>query len=189
MTKRRARRRLRPPFAVDPIPTRTLKKYPKIDQLPNRLSPHPISPPRAPTSKSDLKRKRKMSGASTSGFSSVFPMATVAGHLSLDDIAGAAADRDPNYQTPILRLLSTSKDKGYDTVCIPLTNEKWQARWKEMCLSPEDEAAKNVGVERLSEAWRSNPGFLREEVNVTRLGACAEPSKFTLALISVGRRG
>jgi len=116
---------------------------------------------------------------------SIFPMATVAGHLSLDDIAGAAADRDPSYETPILRLLSTSKAKGYDTVCIPLTNEKWQARWKEMCLSPEDEAMKNVGVERASEAWRSNPGFLREEVNVSRLGACTEPSKCTFPLMSV----
>jgi len=120
---------------------------------------------------------------------SIFPMATVAGHLSLDDIASAAADRDPIYETPILRLLSTSKTKGYDTVCIPLTNEKWQARWKEMCLSPEDEAMKNVGAERASEAWRSNPGFLREEVNVTRLGVCVELSKCTFALISaVGTR-
>ena len=119
-----------------------------------------------------------MSGAS------IFPMATVAGHLSLDDISSAAADRDPTYETPILRLLSTSKTKGYDTVCIPLTNEKWQARWKEMCLSPEDEALKNVGAERASEAWRSNPGFLREEVNVTRLGACNVPSECAFALIS-----
>ena len=126
-----------------------------------------------------------MSGSSASGFSSIFPMATVAGHLSLDDIASAAADRDTSYETPILRLLSTSKTKGYDTVCIPLTNEKWQARWKEMCLSPEDEAAKNDGAERVSEAWRSNPGFLREEVNVTRLGACAESLKSAFTLISV----
>jgi len=118
---------------------------------------------------------------------SMFPMATVAGHLSLEDIASAAADRDPSYETPILRLLSTSKAKGYDTVCIPLTNEKWQARWKGMCLSPEDEAAKDVGAERVSEAWRSNPAFLREEVNVTRLGACPEPSNCIFVLtLAVG---
>lgn len=115
---------------------------------------------------------------------SLFPMATVAGHLSLDDIASAAADRDPNYETPVLRLISTSKTKGYDTVCIPLTNEKWQTRWRKMCLSPEDEAEKVDSAERISEAWRSNPVFLREEVNVTRLGACAGPSKFTPVLTS-----
>ena len=115
-----------------------------------------------------------MSGTSASAFSSPFPIATVAGHLSLDDIANAVADRDPNYETPILRLLSTSKAKGYDTVCIPLTNEKWRARWKKMCLSPEDEGEKDDSAERVSEAWRSNPVFLREEVNVTRLGMWGE---------------
>ena len=113
---------------------------------------------------------------------SLFPMATVAGHLSLDDIANAAADRDPNCGTPILRLLSTSKAKGYDTVCIPLTNEKWQTRWRKMCLSPEDEAEKDDSAERISEAWRSNPVFLREEVNVTRLGAYTEPSESAVVL-------
>ena len=122
--------------------------------------------------------------ASASEFSSAFPMATVAGHLSLDDIASAAADRDPNFETPILRLLSTSKTKGYDTVCIPLTNEKWQARWKKMCLSPENEAEKDESAERISEAWRSNPVFLREEVNVSRLGACGELSEWAFVLIS-----
>jgi len=125
-----------------------------------------------------------MSDTSASGFPSTFSMATVAGHLSLDDIAGAAADPDPNYETPILQLLSTSKTKGYDTVCIPLTNEKWETRWKKMCLSPEDEAEKDDSAERLSEAWRSDPMFFREEVNVTRLGACAEPSECTIVLIS-----
>jgi hypothetical protein len=39
---------------------------------------------------------------------------------------------------------------------------------------PEDEAEKDDGAERISEAWRSNPVFLREEVNVTRLGECIE---------------
>ena len=123
-----------------------------------------------------------MSGTSASVFSSSFPMATVATHISLDDIANASADRDPNYETPILRLLSASKAKGYDTVCIPLTNEKWRERWKKMCLSPEDEAEKDDSAERVSEAWRSNPVFLREEVNVTRLGAWAESSKCTLGI-------
>jgi protein arginine N-methyltransferase 5 len=124
-----------------------------------------------------------MVDTSSSGFPSAFPMAMVAGHLSLDDIAGAVADRD--FQTPILRLLSDSKTKGYDTVCIPLTNEKWRTRWKKMCLSPEDEAEKDESAERISEAWRSNPVFLRDEVNVTRLGACAEPPKYSIALMSV----
>ena len=45
-----------------------------------------------------------------------------------------------------------------------------------MCLSPEDEAEKDESAERIYEAWRSNPVFLREEVNVARLGECAESS-------------
>lgn len=111
-----------------------------------------------------------MADASSSALPPNFPMATVATHLSLDDIARAAVDRDPNFETPILRLLSDSKAKGYDTVCVPLTNDKWRTRWKKMCLSPEDEADKDESAERISEAWRSNPVFLSEEVNVTRLG-------------------
>lgn len=118
-----------------------------------------------------------MADTPSPGFSSSFPMAAVAGHLSLDDIANAATDPGPNFETPILRLLSDSKAKGYDTVCIPLANEKWRTRWKEMCLSPEDEAEKDESAERTSEAWRFNPVFLREEVNVTRLGECAESSE------------
>ena len=106
-----------------------------------------------------------------------FHMTTVAGHLSLDDITRAAAHRDSNFETPVLQLLSDSKAKGYDAVCIPLTNEKWRERWKGMCLSPEDEAEKDPSVERTSEAWRSNPAFLREEVNVTRLGGFVESSR------------
>ena len=77
----------------------------------------------------------------------------VVGHLSLEDIAGADVDRDPNFETPILRLLSDSKTKGYDTVCIPLTNERWRESWR-MCLPPEDEAEKDESAERISEAWR-----------------------------------
>ena len=93
--------------------------------------------------------------ASASGhLSTPFPFAIVAGHLSLEDIAGADVDRDPNFETPILRLLSDNKTKGYDTVCMPLTNERWRESWKKMCLSPEDEAEKDESAERISEAWR-----------------------------------
>lgn len=124
--------------------------------------------------------------------SSTFSMTTVAGHISLDDIASAAADRDSHFETPILQLLSNSKVKGYDTVCIPLTNEKWRERWRKMCLSPDDEAEKDEGAERASEAWRSNPVFLREEINVTRLCESADSSEYFFMLISaieMGSRG
>ena len=94
----------------------------------------------------------------------------VASYISLDDIARAAADSDSEFETPILQLLSDNRAKGYDTVCIPLTNEKWRVRWKKMCLSPEVEAEKDESAEKISEAWRANPVFLREELNVTRLG-------------------
>jgi type II protein arginine methyltransferase len=96
--------------------------------------------------------------------------AALARVISLEDIAEASDRRDPAYETPVLKLLSESKNKGYDLASIPLTNDKWRARWRRMCLSPDDVEERDENAERLSEAWRSNPGFLKHEVTITRLG-------------------
>ena len=106
--------------------------------------------------------------ASASGHPSTpFPFAMVVGHLSLEDIAGADVDRDPDFETPIPRLLSDSKTKGYDTVFIPLTNERWRESWR-MCLPPEDEAEKDESAEQISEAWRMRHIVHPEQVHVVQ---------------------
>lgn len=96
------------------------------------------------------------------------PSAALAGVISSDDIAKSF--HDSTFQSPVLKLLSESKAKGYDIACIPLTNDKWMTRWKHMCLSPDTGEEKDENAERLSEAWRSNPVFQKDEVNITRLG-------------------
>jgi type II protein arginine methyltransferase len=98
------------------------------------------------------------------------PASAIAAIIESDDILKAHIYRDPAFETPVLKLLSVSKSKGYDIACIPLTNDNWRARWKRMCLSPDSVEEKDEDAERLSEAWRSNPAFLKDEVNVTRLG-------------------
>ena len=42
-----------------------------------------------------------------------------------------------------------------------------------MCLSPDSGEEKDEDADRLSEAWRSNPVFVKDEVNITRLGKSA----------------
>jgi protein arginine N-methyltransferase 5 len=108
------------------------------------------------------------------------PTSAIAGVIESDDISKALCD--PAFETPVLKLLSVSKSKGYDITCIPLTNDNWRARWKRMCLSPDSGEEKNEDAERLSEAWRSNPVFLKDEVNVSRLGKSALIAKCGLYL-------
>lgn len=107
--------------------------------------------------------------------------------LTLDDIlkatkakpAGVVPPTKPNQKSPLLKLLHASRDKGYNTVCLPLTTEKWKERWERMCLVPEDQnseegdeadKAAEREKEREAELWRRTPGFKAEEVTITRLG-------------------
>jgi len=71
--------------------------------------------------------------------------------------------------TPLLQLLKVAIEDGYDSVCIPLTNEAWRTRWKEMCLTIDGKQTPEI--KRLAEDWRASEGpFLKEEMNITRLG-------------------
>ncbi|KAL0954806.1 hypothetical protein HGRIS_003752 [Hohenbuehelia grisea] len=144
---------------------------------------------------------------------------TIASHVTLDDILAAASptasasapipipaiptspitakrktsavrSRDTDVLTPVQRLSSEARAKGYESVCIPLTTDKWRERWARMCLvapgeggavpSPSKEAADAetesaeskpgpTDAEREAEEWRAGPVFRREEVTVTRL--------------------
>lgn len=81
------------------------------------------------------------------------PTARLATFLTLDDIARAKATftappvdtatktKLPHAQkesaaTPVLNLIKEAKGKGYETICLPLTTEKWKERWEGMCLLP-----------------------------------------------------
>lgn len=97
--------------------------------------------------------------------------------LTNDDLRKLEKSPDDEHETALLKLLSTNQTKGYQSLCIPLTTDKWKVRWREMCLlSPgDDRDDATIAAERRAEEWREKPAFLLEEVTVTRLGtySCA----------------
>ncbi|KAG6861031.1 hypothetical protein C0995_004734 [Termitomyces sp. Mi166 len=96
--------------------------------------------------------------------------ATISTLLTLSDITTANASFDPDsseYESPVLQLLSEARSKGYDSISLPLTTDKWKARWAEMCLLNDRES--EIKAEQKAERWRSRPGFLVDEVTLTRL--------------------
>ena len=98
----------------------------------------------------------------------------IAAVFSLDDLDQLAKiernlEITSKDSTPLLRLQKASSEDGYDLICVPLANEAWRSRWKKMCLADDDKQSEEV--ERLAEDWRASEGpFLREEMNITRLG-------------------
>ena len=89
--------------------------------------------------------------------------------VSLEELESIA--RDPNYESPVLKLISETRSKGYHLLCFPLTTEKWKRRWRDMCILPSgSDRDRDVQAEERAEAWRAGPAFQREEVTVTRLG-------------------
>lgn len=100
-------------------------------------------------------------------------MPSFCSHYTLDDLAQLSRRDDLGEDTPVLRATTDARSAGYDTVCIPLTNAKWKARWREMCLlNPNEDQATLNTIEQRAEAWRSKPAFFRDEVTISRLGAC-----------------
>jgi len=76
---------------------------------------------------------------------------------------------DESTSTPVLRISKGAITDGYDSVCIPLTNEAWRTRWKRMCLTVDEKQTPEI--EKLAEDWRASEGpFLKSEMNITRLG-------------------
>ena len=96
------------------------------------------------------------------------PLAAVFTQEDLEEQASIHTSSDPT-STPLLRLSKAAIEDGYDSVCIPLTNEAWRTRWKKMCLTVDGKQSPEV--ERLAEDWRASEGpFLKAEMNITRLG-------------------
>jgi protein arginine N-methyltransferase 5 len=96
---------------------------------------------------------------------------TISTFLTLEEILNSPKSNGSKYETPVLELLAEARDKGYDIICLPLTTEKWKARWEDMCLLPPgSDRETQISAEKQAEAWRSKPCFLQGEVTITRLG-------------------
>ncbi len=113
-----------------------------------------------------------LSSKSDEGTSS---MAAFISHVTLDHLAvlNQPSDTDLSGRTPALKASLEAKSAGYDAICLPLTNDKWKARWRDMCLIPAGGTLDRVSLEHQAEDWRSTPGFMRDEVTITHLGASA----------------
>ncbi|KAF9450345.1 PRMT5-domain-containing protein [Macrolepiota fuliginosa MF-IS2] len=103
------------------------------------------------------------------------PAVGLATFLTLEDItrAGSAfypTDPDENgeprfslphaqrefAETPVLKLIREARNKGYETICLPLTTEKWKERWEGMCLLP-GVPAPELGVTESRESGSDRP--------------------------------
>ncbi|KAG9224846.1 hypothetical protein PTI98_009954 [Pleurotus ostreatus] len=113
---------------------------------------------------------------------------TIASYISLEDIVRPPKkDVESKHATHVLGLVADARGKGYDSVCLPLTTQKWKERWAGMCLAPErgtpgpDEernatpsdgmagAVEDPQIGKVAEEWRQKPAFTLDEVTVTRL--------------------
>ncbi|KAH6908994.1 shk1 kinase-binding protein 1 [Coprinopsis sp. MPI-PUGE-AT-0042] len=94
---------------------------------------------------------------------------TLAASLTLEDISDPSS-QDTEHETPVLRVVAEARSKEYDVVCMPLTTDAWKERWSNMCLLPNEatEEEKETAA-RAAETWRLRPGFLKDEVVITRL--------------------
>lgn len=107
---------------------------------------------------------------------------SLATFITLEDIEHAEADSE--HETLVLKLISDARAKGYDSVFLPLTTDKWRQRWAGMCLAEGVDGEEwnehahahahghGEGKDMAAEAWRVRPAFLHDEVTITRLGAC-----------------
>lgn len=119
-------------------------------------------------------------------------MTTFIGHVTHEHLAALAQPTpdDLSGRSPALKAIAAAAGKGYDAVCMPLTTDRWRARWRAMCLlsgeEAQDDADKDTDTdadtdkereedkalrEQQAEQWRAHPVFLKDEVTITRLGA------------------
>lgn len=99
-------------------------------------------------------------------------MSAFISHFTLDHLAKLSQPNktDLSERTPALRAVTAARAKGYDGICLPLTTDNWKARWKDLCLLPDDENPDKAALEQRAEQWRANPVFSRDEVTITQLG-------------------
>ncbi|KAH9945240.1 PRMT5-domain-containing protein [Epithele typhae] len=97
-------------------------------------------------------------------------MPSFCSHYALEDLALISRRDDLGEDTPVLRAASDARSAGYETICVPLANDKWKTRWRELCLLnlTQDQETLNT-TEQRAEAWRSKPAFFRDELTISRL--------------------
>ncbi|KAF8510773.1 PRMT5-domain-containing protein [Gautieria morchelliformis] len=92
--------------------------------------------------------------------------ASTALHHALSDIPRYDNSKE---KTPLQTLVANAYAKAYNYVCVPLTNENWRSRWREMCVTNGERGSKNMLIEHRAEVWRTGGGFKQDEVLITRL--------------------
>ncbi|KAF7965889.1 hypothetical protein HWV62_41010 [Athelia sp. TMB] len=122
--------------------------------------------PMAGRSRPPTTKITKMSSSGWDRFSSLSTYVTTDELAHLDISTPTPSDHN---DSTVLRLVTNSRSKGYDSACIPLTTEKWRARWRGMCILSGEGGERDVGAEERAEAWRAAPVFMRDEVTITRL--------------------
>ncbi|KIP05028.1 hypothetical protein PHLGIDRAFT_129142 [Phlebiopsis gigantea 11061_1 CR5-6] len=98
-------------------------------------------------------------------------MAAFVTHITLEHLEhlGQPDPDDLSGKTPSQKATAQARAKGYDGICLPLTNDQWKARWRELCLLHPEGSPDAAALEQSAEKWRAKPGFLRDEVTITRL--------------------
>jgi protein arginine N-methyltransferase 5 len=98
--------------------------------------------------------------------------ATLSIAITSEEVLGSSQPENAVFETPVLKFAADARNKGYDTICLPLTTAEWKQRWTDMCLLPVgSDRDRDMDAEARAEEWRSRPAFLPEEVTITRLGA------------------
>jgi type II protein arginine methyltransferase len=73
---------------------------------------------------------------------------------------------------PALELRGQSIAESYDSLCLPLTTEKWKSDWMRMCLQPGDKRESKrfaSDAQKETEKWRKNPVFEKDHVTISTL--------------------
>lgn len=115
----------------------------------------------------------------TDGWSLTTPVARLVSQEEIEKASESELDRFISTVDRVKGELRTH----FDTVAIPITNEKWRVRWRSMCVSQVGNVLDGLdreGTETMTdeerekeekaERWRSCPSFLREECNMVGLG-------------------
>ena len=97
--------------------------------------------------------------------------------ISRQDIQAVLRDRGPDHSTSaVASLTAAARAKGYHSLCLPLTTERWKHRWADLCLLPSGALPeKDLAAQSRAEAWRANPRFLHDEITISHLRECTHP--------------
>ncbi len=92
-------------------------------------------------------------------------------HITLEDLAKHDfRDDGTGKSSLVLQVAAETRSKGYEAICIPLTNDKWKSRWRDLCLLSTEDTTDRQELEQKGEAWRAKPVFNLDEVTITRIG-------------------